>query len=507
MSFEPYDDKKHPKSHPRPTQSPKPPPNDERYAFHGPPVALESAYPPPPEALPPPHLLPKLPSGQRKPIWADDSRIPYTLTTHIVPAAYWRDDPDVELPPVPQEGDSTTKEERLKLAIEGEAQLRKIRAELEAKAISQAKEGKRRSGKERVAWLVLNRYVRTVETQKPGLTLFCAHANGFNKETWEPTLAALLSSTITQSLVQEVWAWDAINHGDSAMLNAPNLKSLFHWRNATRDLVTFFTHYLPTQVAPPGLLPTHILRISQEETSKRMKYGFHDPTLGTKSRVIVGIGHSFGGCISTLTAISSPKSSIPSLNTNFYSLLILVDPVILSPHNGNFYPPGQGGHPLSVGAFSRRAVWPSRSAAKEAFLKSPFFQRWDPRVLDLYVEYGLYEDNEGQIRLKMPPLWEAINFSDTATGSVEAWIRLWRGELSAQDVGLKWVMPGVGQSNLGPFGPPETRERVWLRPSNVENVRMEGAGHLIPHEKPNEMGALVARWIADSFGNASKAKL
>jgi len=37
----------------------------------------------------------------------------------------------------------------------------------------------------------------------------------------------------------------------------------------------------------------------------------------------------------------------------------------------------------------RREIWPSRQAAAEGFKRSPFYQAWDPRVLDRWVEYGL----------------------------------------------------------------------------------------------------------------------
>jgi len=39
----------------------------------------------------------------------------------------------------------------------------------------------------------------------------------------------------------------------------------------------------------------------------------------------------------------------------------------------------------------RRDVWPSRDAARESFKRSPFYQAWNPRVLDKWVEYGLRE--------------------------------------------------------------------------------------------------------------------
>ncbi|KAK4694776.1 hypothetical protein P7C71_g2854, partial [Lecanoromycetidae sp. Uapishka_2] len=44
---------------------------------------------------------------------------------------------------------------------------------------------------------------------------------------------------------------------------------------------------------------------------------------------------------------------------------------------------------LSQKSTIRRDKWPSRAEAKTAFLRSKFYQIWDPRVLDLLVKYGL----------------------------------------------------------------------------------------------------------------------
>jgi pimeloyl-ACP methyl ester carboxylesterase len=38
---------------------------------------------------------------------------------------------------------------------------------------------------------------------------------------------------------------------------------------------------------------------------------------------------------------------------------------------------------------TRRDVWPSRNAAAEKFRASKFYQQWDPRVLEKWIEYGL----------------------------------------------------------------------------------------------------------------------
>ena len=60
----------------------------------------------------------------------------------------------------------------------------------------------------------------------------------------------------------------------------------------------------------------------------------------------------------------------------------------------------------------RRDLWPSRQAAAEGFKRSPFYQAWDPRVLDLWVKYGLRDlptpihplDNKAAIDPKNPPV-------------------------------------------------------------------------------------------------------
>jgi hypothetical protein len=58
----------------------------------------------------------------------------------------------------------------------------------------------------------------------------------------------------------------------------------------------------------------------------------------------------------------------------------------------------------------RRDIWPSRKAAAEGFKRSPFYQAWDPRVLDRWVEHGLRDlptaihPLDGTVDAKNPPV-------------------------------------------------------------------------------------------------------
>ncbi|KAE9389787.1 hypothetical protein BT96DRAFT_834426, partial [Gymnopus androsaceus JB14] len=442
-----------------------------------------------PGALPKPNL----PSTQRKPIWHADKRIPYSLTTHIIPTAYLREDSDVVLPDTPG---NVSKEERKEIVQKAEERLREIRRGYEDNG---------RKSQHKVLWLCLNRYARTFKSTG-GFTLFFAHANGFHKEVrmiisaafsynrrdwfagWEPTLLSLLASQESQSLVQEIWVWDVFNQGDSALLNKGNLNSLIHTRTSTRDLLSFLIYFLPSSFASSSL-PVHLPQVPKAEAQRRIRNGFFGH--GSLRLPICCFGHSFGGAISTLAAISHPS---------LFTSLCLIDPVISHPTPQFYYSPIG----LSLGAISRRASWISREEARKGFMESPFFGSWDPRVLELYIEAALYQDHDA-VRLKTPPIQEAITFNDAETGAAEAWVRLWKKELDPR-IKLRWVMPGRTEWVLDPR-PNFTQERVWLRPENCSNIRMEGSGHLVAQEKPEMLGKEIRNFLEDVSRSEASAKL
>ena len=178
---------------------------------------------PPPEPL----AYPSLPSPSRKPIF----NAPYTLSTHIFPACYLRTTRPVPVPKPPPV--NATKEERRRILKETEAGLTSMRTLKDT------------DGYPVVLWNCVNRYVKNGldSGNRTGVTLFFAHANGFPKEVrtfpplvpefsrkfvcqiWEPTLAHLLTSPIA-SIIDEIWLWESIQHGDAGLINAPNASGL-----------------------------------------------------------------------------------------------------------------------------------------------------------------------------------------------------------------------------------------------------------------------------------------
>ena len=73
------------------------------------------------------------------------------------------------------------------------------------------------------------------------------------------------------------------------------------------------------------------------------------------------------------------------MHPRLLSGIILIDPVVQKTptQKGNYFP--------AVLSTSRRDIWPSREEAKAAFARNKFYQSWDPRVFDLWIEHGLRE--------------------------------------------------------------------------------------------------------------------
>ena len=123
-------------------------------------------YPPTPGTFD--TMPPVLPSPPRKP--AFDA--PFTLTTHLFPATYLRTTKPIPLPKLPAAG--ATKEERRRIMSESTLQLLDWGNDTTATT----------DGHPLVLWNCVNRYVKKDLdlSNKTGVTLFFAHANGFPKE-------------------------------------------------------------------------------------------------------------------------------------------------------------------------------------------------------------------------------------------------------------------------------------------------------------------------------------
>ena len=74
--------------------------------------------------------------------------------------------------------------------------------------------------------------------------------------------------------------------------------------------------------------------------------------------------------------------------------------------------------PLVAGALRRRATYPNRQAAFEAYRGRGPFRTWSDAQLADYLAAGLAETETGEVGLTCTPEWEASNFR---THNYDAW--------------------------------------------------------------------------------------
>lgn len=134
---------------------------------------------------------------------------------------------------------------------------------------------------------------------------------------------------------------------------------------------------------------------------------------------IIGMGHSFGGMCSLLSAAARP---------GLYSGLILLDPVIQPPVMSRLtHWAGKLGltrnMPLVQGTLKRRRAWPSKADAEARLRDKGIFKGWQDEFLRDYVHYNLKAEADQQV-LCYPPEYEAHLFGNYTRGLWRAMARL-----------------------------------------------------------------------------------
>jgi pimeloyl-ACP methyl ester carboxylesterase len=193
---------------------------------------------------------------------------------------------------------------------------------------------------------------------------------------------------------------------------------------------------------------------------------------------VIGIGHSVGGVATIHAAIKRPEK---------FSRLILIEPTMLSPFL--LFPlwliRSVGRTPrfgLIDGALRRRDTWANVEEAFEYFKEKRLFARWPQDVLRAYAESITAPAGDGTLTLSWPREWEAQIYRTMPTDvwplprKIKQPFLLMHGELSDT------------------FGPMSARVFRLLRP-DTRMITIKGAGHLVPQEKPDEVGKVIAEYL------------
>lgn len=236
---------------------------------------------------------------------------------------------------------------------------------------------------------------------------------------------------------------------------------------------------------------------------------------------IMAVGHSFSANALTNVALLHPR---------LLTSLVLLDPVMS--HFAST-PVVEGFGPAAVSTY-RREVWPSRAEAAASFSRSPFYQAWDPRVLQRWLDYGIRRSVPGEEPVTLTttkhqevftflrPSWDAYDAKgkqlikpdltpDLDPSLNERWptYPVYRPEGPNTLARLPNVRPSVlyvfgGSSDLSPQELQD--EKMQLTGSGVggsggeargrvKKVVGEQYGHLIPMENPRFCASAAAEWI------------
>jgi pimeloyl-ACP methyl ester carboxylesterase len=186
-------------------------------------------------------------------------------------------------------------------------------------------------------------------------------------------------------------------------------------------------------------------------------------------------GHSMGATVITLANAAFDLDARG---------LILIEPIFLPE---DFYKAQItiDLHPLASKAIRRRDTW-SDPVEAHAYLRSKaMFKNWDNEMLDLYVEYGMKNLDAGGLQLTCSPKREASLFMGGM--QYDPW------PLLPKVTCPTLILEGEASEN-----------RAFIDLKKAASVfkqatyrMVNGAGHLIPQEKPTE----TIEIIRDFFGS------
>jgi pimeloyl-ACP methyl ester carboxylesterase len=239
---------------------------------------------------------------------------------------------------------------------------------------------------------------------------------------------------------------------------------------------------------------------------------------------IIGVGHSMGANQLVNLALFHPC---------LFLTLVLMEPVI---KNMDKTEEGDNGCiPARLSTF-RRDIWPSKAAAVANFKKQKYYQLWDPRVLDLWIEHGirptptaLYPDErDGAVTLSTTKHQEVRSFlrpmfsrkaGELDEAQREAYPDLdpslnpedmpfYRPEIPATFHRLKYLRPSVlyifgEQSDMStPALIAKKMARTGIATDGsggaakgrVQELTIGGRGHLVPMEGVDQCAAAIGSW-------------
>ena len=186
------------------------------------------------------------------------------------------------------------------------------------------------------------------------------------------------------------------------------------------------------------------------------------------------VGHSMGATVMALAeATYGPKAAG----------MILIEPIFL-PQDFYKIEISVDQHPLASKSIKRRNHWEDNAEAREYLKSRGLFKNWDAEMLDLYIKYGMVPGETGGLQLTCPPQKEAALFMGGMP--YDPWPMIPKVSCPVM------IMEGENSTNRNHI---DLKKAAARFPDGTYQL-IEGAGHLIPMEKPTEMIQVILNFFA-----------
>ncbi|KAI9288358.1 Alpha/Beta hydrolase protein [Umbelopsis sp. AD052] len=301
--------------------------------------------------------------------------------------------------------------------------------------------------------LVVEQYSFPAITAKNAKTVnvVWSHANGFHKETLHPLMRRNIKQ-LRESYGDvnfEFYAWDGRNQGDSGRLNVDNLPLTFSWQDHASDIRQL--------VVELNLKRPHIQ--------------------------LIGIGHSVGATSTILCEFRYPGT---------FDAIIAIEPIFVL----DVAPKRIRERTPMLASRKRRDEWESFEAAYTFFSKRPFWKTWDPEALELFVKYGLYETDDGKVRLKCQPEQEYAVYWYDCHSQIVAFRCLGAIRIPVH------IIFG-DESHIFPLSALEGIDKT----APTVNISVVSGGHIVPLEKPDLIASDILPFFKKVLGDGSEQTL
>lgn len=187
------------------------------------------------------------------------------------------------------------------------------------------------------------------------------------------------------------------------------------------------------------------------------------------------IGHSMGATVITLCAANHKVTP---------GGLILIEPIFL-PEGIYQADLTVEQHPLASKSIKRKNRWDSPQDAKDYLKSKKLFKEWDSEMIELYIKHGMSCTDSENLQLSCSPRREASLFMGSLARN--PWPLL--SEISCPVL----VVEGETSDNRNYID----LKKVASSFSSGTYAEVQGAGHLVPMEKPADVVEIIKNFFIE----------